>query len=379
MNARKDNRVMVFEASYDDASLSGILDTILGEFPFAWNGKKVLVKPNILAGEPPEKAVTTHPALVKAVKEKLTGKGAVVMVGDNPGMFGYGKAEKAAQIAKITDAAGECFIHLGRNPVKQPLSSRDISHVMIAEDVLQADIVVNLPKLKTHGLTFFTGAVKNTFGYVVGGDKMRVHSRSATPRRFAEALVDIFKIRPPDLNIMDAIDAMEGNGPHNGQVRRVGKVLASDNAVCLDAVAVTLIGRRPESIPHLAIAAEEGLGEIDLPAIRLNREITPVSGFKMPVTFVPGVVGVVLNRFLSHWINCTPEVAEERCKKCGVCVDHCPVSAIIMEKRNYPRTDKKECINCYCCQEMCPEDAIVLKGRVINLLRGAPFRGGEFR
>ncbi len=374
MGASKNSRVMVFDASYDDQSLSGIIDTTFKRFPLDLRGKKVLVKPNILCGEPPEKAVTTHPALVKAVVEKLKHEGAVVTVGDNPGVLGYGKSAKAAQTARITEAAGDCFIHLGRTPVRQALSCRDISHVMIARDVLQADLVVNLPKLKTHGLTFYSGAIKNTFGYVVGGDKIRMHSQAPTPRRFAEALVNIYMIRPPDLNIIDAVEAMEGNGPHHGRVKKVGKVLAGDNAVCLDAAAVHLMGRSPKSIPHLAIAADKGLGTIDLSGISIEGDLTPLSDFKMPVTFVPGAVGVVLNRFLSPLVNCTPEVSEKSCKRCGVCVEHCPADAITMKKGACPRADKKKCINCYCCQELCPEDAIVLKGRVINLMRGSSGR-----
>ncbi|MBI9074845.1 MAG: DUF362 domain-containing protein [Desulfatibacillum sp.] len=369
MKNQEKYRVMLFDASYEDGSLQGVMDEIFRQFPLDLNGKKVLVKPNILAGEPPEKGVTTHPAVVKAVVEKLKAEGALVMVGDNPGVFGYGKSVKAADTAQISQAAGDSFVHLGQHPVKTKLPSKDIPHVMISRDVLEADLVINLPKLKTHGLTFYTGAIKNTFGYVVGGDKMRVHSQAVTPKRFAQALVDIFSVRPPDLTIMDAVIAMEGNGPHHGNLRNVGKILASSNAVCLDAVAVTMIGKDPKSVLHLNIAAEKGLGTLDLDRISLNREITPIPDFKMPVTFVPGIAGMVLNRFLARWINCLPQIDQDKCKQCGLCVKHCPTQAMTMQKKSYPSADKNICINCYCCQEMCPEDAIALKGRTLNFIR----------
>ncbi len=368
MPEKTNTRVLVFDAAYDE-SMALTVDKILDEFQLDWRDKNVLVKPNILAGEPPEKAVTTHPVLVSSVVEKLLQKGAGVMVGDNPGVMGYGKSDKAARIAGITDAAKGCFIQLGGNPIKHSVPSRYFDHLMIGKEALDADIVVNLPKLKTHGLTFYTGAIKNTFGYVVGGGKMRVHSLAATPRRFAEAIVDIFQIRPPELNIMDAVEAMEGNGPHNGSVRRLGKVLASDNAVALDTAAIHLIGKKIKAIPHVEIAGNRGLGPVDLSDISFNVPISPVSGFKMPVTFVPGIAGVALNRFLSRWINCLPRIVEDHCELCSICVDHCPVDAMKITG-DYPKVDKDKCINCYCCQEMCPENAIQLKGRTINFLRG---------
>ena len=363
------HRVMIFDADYDDGSMAAAVKAAFDAFPLNLAGKRVLVKPNILGGHAPEKAVTTHPALVAAVVENLQKHGATPMVGDNSGVHGYGRSDQAARVSKIMDAAGGCFISLGRKPVRYDLVSRDIRHVMIAEDVLTADFVINLPKLKTHGLTFYTGAVKNTFGYVTGGDKMRIHALAVTPQRFAEALVDIYAIRPPELNIMDAVEAMEGNGPSNGRVRRVGKILAADNAVCLDAMALRLVGKKPENIPHLKIAAAKGLGMIDAETIQVNTEIVPLDDFTMPATFVPGMMGIVLNRFLSHWINCIPEVDISVCRRCGLCVEHCPTGAMTLQPKAYPRADKHKCISCYCCQEMCPEDAIVLRGRVIQWLR----------
>jgi len=366
---KNQDRVLIMDAAYEAAVMADVVAHVFEAFPLDLAGKSVLVKPNILSGYAPEKAVTTHPALVRAVVEKLRGAGARVMVGDNPGLHGYGRSEKAARIAGISQAAGDSFINLGGRPVRRAVSSRVIDHVMIASEVLSADLVINLPKLKTHGLTYFTGAVKNTFGYVVGGDKMRVHADAPTPAKFAEALVDIFSIRPPDLTIMDAVFAMEGNGPSSGAPRFVGKILAGTNAVSLDAAAVTLVGKKPARIPHLRIAAQKGLGSINMADIDINAPIVPVAGFKMPITFLPGIMGVVLNRILSRRMNCTPEVVAAVCKQCGICVNHCPVNAMTMAEGEFPRADRAACIHCYCCQEMCPEHAIELTGRVMNFFR----------
>ncbi|MEW6077273.1 MAG: DUF362 domain-containing protein [Thermodesulfobacteriota bacterium] len=363
------HRVMMVDADYRDGSMSAAVEAAFEAFPLELTGKRVLVKPNILGGHRPEKAVTTHPSVIAAVVARLKKGGAEVMVGDNSGVHGYGRSDEAARISGIMDAAGDCFIHLGGKPVRHELPGRGIGHAMISEDVLTADIVVNLPKLKTHGLTFYTGAVKNTFGYVTGGDKMRIHARAVTPRRFAEALVDIYAIRPPEFNIMDAVEAMEGNGPSNGRPRRVGKIMAADNAVCLDAIALRLVGKDPQAIPHLAVAAARGLGAIDADEIIVNGDFVPVRDFVMPATFVPGLMGIVLNRFLSRWINCLPEIDEAACKRCRLCVEHCPTGAMTVKPGECPQADKNKCISCYCCQEMCPENAIVLRGRVIRLLR----------
>lgn len=363
MNAR----VLIQDAEYDD-SLKPVIAGILEEFPRDWKNKTVLVKPNILAPTPPEKAVTTHPSIVIEVVRQLTEKGAKVMVGDNSGVRGYGKLEEAAKTAGIFDAADGHFVHLGGSPVCHSMNSKYFDRLMISKEVLEADVVVNLPKLKTHGLTRMTLSIKNTFGYLVGGEKMRVHASAPNPRSFAEALVDIFQIRPPELNIMDAVMAHEGNGPSNGSPRKVGKILASDNAVSLDAVALHLVGQTLSSVPMVEIAAERGLGEADLSRISMNQEIIPIKDFKMPSSFLPGLMGVVLNRFMSQSIASTPVVIEKKCKACQICVNHCPVEAMQMNGE-FPRVDVKRCIKCYCCQEMCPSDAIEFSGVVATWSR----------
>lgn len=290
------------------------------------------------------------------------------MVGDSPGIEGYGVSEKAARVSGILDAAEGCYINLGHNPVRHPVSSKYFDSVTIAREVLDADVVVNLPKLKTHGLTIITAAMKNTFGYILGGDKIRVHSLATTPRRFAEALVDIYQIRPPELNIMDAVVVMEGTGPARGSLRTLGKVLASDNAVTLDTVAVHLIGRQISAVPYLKIAGRRGLGEVDISRISVIGDLVPVTDFKLPITFIPGLTGLILNRYLSRRINCVPKVIEESCTACQTCIEHCPADAMQMIN-GYPQVDTDKCIYCYCCHELCPEGAITLTGRILKILK----------
>lgn len=246
-------RVFLAEASYDQ-SLRSLVEEIFETFPRNWQGKKVLVKPNILAPHPPESAVTTHPALVRCLVEVLKNLGAKVIVGDNPGVGGYGRSKKSADACGLFEASMGCFLNLGQNPVQQRVESKYFDSLAISREVLEVDEIVNLPKLKTHSLTVLTGAIKNTFGYIAGGDKMRIHASCPTPMQFAEALVDIYSLRPPTLNIMDAVVAMEGNGPANGSPIRLGKILASDNAVSLDAVAVHFLGQKIKRVPHLEIA-----------------------------------------------------------------------------------------------------------------------------
>ena len=369
INPPSSGRVMIRDAAYD-ASLERVVAAILDEFPLPWQGKKTLVKPNILAPFAPEEGVTTHPALVRAVVRQLRERGAEVMVGDSPGLSGYGDSDHAARKSGIIDAAEGCYINLGRKAVKCNIASRFFSNTMISGDVLESDYIVNLPKFKTHGLTVLTGALKNTFGYVLGGNKMKIHSAAGSPRKFAEALLDIYQLRPPQLNIMDAVVAMEGNGPSKGALRTIGKIIASDNAVSLDAVMVHLIGRPIKAIPLVDLAGQRGLGENDVSKIKIMGNCEPIKDFKLPSTFIPGLTGLLLNRFLSKWVNCVPEVIPELCRGCEVCVDHCPVQAMKMEG-GHPQADLDKCINCYCCQEMCPEGAIKLTGRAFNWLRRA--------
>lgn len=361
------HRVYVGRAGYDD-SLQTAVQEIFENFERDWQGRRVLIKPNMLAAHTPGKAVTTHPLLVRYVLQALQRRGAKVIVGDNPGVGGYGRTEKAARKTGLLEAAGDCFVNLGQHPVRVQLSSKYFQELSVSREVLEVDEIINLPKLKTHSLTVLTGAIKNTFGYVVGADKLHIHANCPKPSQFAEALVDVFQLRPPGLNIMDAVLAMQGNGPSNGKPVQLGMILAAENAVTLDSAAAYMLGRKIREVAHLDIALGRGLGQGDPGRMDIIGKLEQLEGFSFPQTFLPGIAGLIMNRFFSRWADCLPRVIRERCTSCGLCTEHCPAGAMQMHDQG-PGLDKEKCIHCYCCQEMCPQDAIGFSGRLLDILR----------
>ena len=353
-------RVSIYEADYD--RLETAVEHALDAYAPPLEGRSVLVKPNILGAMAPDTHVNTHPALVRAVVAALARRRAGrIMVGDNSGMRAYGSNEHAARIAGILDAAGGRYVNLGASPVPVKMGSPFAAELSFSREVLEADVLVSLPKMKTHVATGITGAVKNTFGYLVGGEKTRLHREAVGAEHFARAVVDVFQVRKPDLTIMDAVWAMEGQGPSGGRPREVGRILASDNAVALDTVMAAMIGLAPRRVPTLRIAEERGLGPADLAAIEIDGPFQVVPKFK-----VPGIsmgLGALAARIAAHVLVTRPVVKHRKCVECGSCVKACPVQAIAMTEAG-PVIDPVKCILCFCCHEMCRYEAMDLARRM---------------
>lgn len=352
--------VRIYEADYEH--MDEVISKLFGDFRFVWTNKKVLVKPNILGPYNPEKARTTHPSIIQAIVKILRNENARVIVGDNPGVEGYGFSESTAKKTGILEASLGTFRNISKSPIKLKVQSRFTDSVIISKDILEADLLISVPKFKTHPLTRITGAVKNNFGFLVGGEKARLHALAYKPLDFAQVIVDIFQIRAPDLVIMDAVVGIEGKGSWAKNRRRIGKILVSDNAVSLDAVIAKLIGLNPFNISCLKIAWERGLGEIDIDKIEIHGELKVIRHFKMPNTITG--TSVISNWLNKYWYSLFSKpnlhFRNSLCAKCGVCVENCPVGAL--EMREYPVLNANKCISCYCCHELCLNDAIKITG-----------------
>jgi uncharacterized protein (DUF362 family)/NAD-dependent dihydropyrimidine dehydrogenase PreA subunit len=236
-----------------------------------------------------------------------------------------------------------------------------MSAVSVSKAVLDADIIISLPKFKTHGLTVITGAIKNSYGFLPGAQKAKLHMAAGSAKRFHEMLIDVFRLRIPDLFLVDAVVGMEGNGPASPDLRNIGLILASDNAVALDGVIATMMGCEPGLLRFLQKAKEVGLGDYDLSAIDVIGELKRLPDFKLPpLSGEATIQNEAMQTGLHSRTILKPQADPKLCTGCGTCIDQCAVSALSMNDR-IPQVDADTCITCFCCQEICPEKAITLK------------------
>ena len=354
--------VLILDSEY--ARMEEAVEKILHAFPLPWKGKRVVIKPNILGPSPPEKGITTHPALIRALVQSLKKREAICLVGDNPGVLGYAANEHCGRVSGILEASDGCFVNFARETVQVAVRSRFVEKLVISKPILEADLVINVPKFKTHIQTKITGAVKNMFGILVGAEKARVHLSAARPEDFSEALVDIYQIRIPDLTIMDAVVGMEGNGPSSTDLRAIGKILAAPNGVSVDGLMAAMMGVSSSKVDSLRIAFQRGLGEVDPAKMEIQGSWSSLKKYRMPLTFVSkGWFGSAVNKLLYRpLVKPRLHVREERCNQCGVCVKHCPAQALTMAQ--VPVLDVKKCISCYCCYELCSNQAVELTGLI---------------
>jgi uncharacterized protein (DUF362 family)/NAD-dependent dihydropyrimidine dehydrogenase PreA subunit len=353
-------KVMTHPATYE--TVRQAVDRAFELFPLALKGKKVLVKPNVLRASEAREAIVTYPAVLRAVVEKVETLGpASIVVGDNPGAFSYGANEESFRKTGLMDAAKGYYRNIG-NDLKQVGFNPDFTPTVgVSRAVLDADVIISLPKFKTHGLTVLTGAIKNSYGILPGAQKARLHRAAGSPQRFHEMVVDVFRLRVPDLFIVDAVVGMEGNGPASSDLRDIGLILASDNAVALDTVIATMMGCEPGRLRFLQKAKQVGLGDYDLGMIEVIGELRRLPDFKLPPLGGEAVAGNgAIARFLEERTLLRPKADPELCTSCGTCVEQCPASALSMED-SMPRVDPEKCITCFCCQEICPEKAITLR------------------
>lgn len=376
VKCREYRQEMVDKAVREALDLIGGLETLVRP------GQRVLLKVNALTMRKPEQAVTTHPAMIKAVVREVRRVGGVALVGDSSGGMMAGQAPtrqtfEMAGIAKAAEESGAELVNFDTAGVLAVESGGPVKTLHMARPVMEADVVISLPKLKTHSAAVFTGAVKNMYGSIPGHRKAEYHRMVPRLRDFAGLLVDIYAAVKPALAVMDGIVGMEGNGPSAGNPRDVGVVLASTDCVALDATACRIIGLDPARVHTNVIASARGLGEMDAAGIELVGEPldnVKIKDFDLPSNAMMETMPGFVIKGLLGMLRARPEIESGACAGCRFCVDSCPVEAMHMEGR-VPKIDYSKCISCLCCQELCPQRAVQLKpvhplGRVVAGIMG---------
>ena len=351
-----------------EAALSAVLEP-LGGLDWVRPGMRVGVKANLVTGANPDKAVTTHPALLAALTRLLISHGASVMIGDSPGnlfntsvlnhvyaVSGLSEAERAGAELNRDCAEKEAFS-------SEAVQAKRFSYTAWLDG---CDAIVNFCKLKSHGMMSLSAAAKNLFGTIPGTMKPEYHYRFPNPNDFADMIVDLDEYFKPVLNVCDAVVAMEGNGPTQGKPKRVGALLASKNPHALDVLAATLIGLEPKDVPTIAAAARRNLAPDSVEALSVAGDWKQFvqTDFELienrnSLLFVGGknVFGKAIRGGMNLCLASLPKVKKRACIGCGRCRDVCPAHTISIRNKKAV-IDRKHCIKCFCCQEFCPVGAM---------------------
>ena len=361
--------------SYDNeevkAAVQRGIDLLGGARQFAATGEKILLKPNWIMAVPPERCATTHPAVFKAVCEILQSVGAELSYGDSPGRgTTEDEALEAAKATGFWDVAKELGVNLA-----DFLDGREIDtgtqKFFLANGALDCDGIISMPKLKTQAFLKLTGAIKNQMGCIPGRRKGAYHEQLQRPADFARMLIDLNMFLKPRLYIMDGVMAMEGNGPMNGDPKKLSVLLFSTDPIALDATVCRIVDIKPEYSYTVSLGMQAGHGTC------LSSEITllgdPLESFiARDFNIKRAPVGNLradnLFSFKSDAGASVPHILDEKCRLCGVCIDMCPITPKAVgwrddDKSKPPVYDYSQCIRCFCCQELCPHGAIIVSSQ----------------
>ena len=366
----------------DETVLSALTEAIeqTGGLDFVRPGMTVALKVNLVSAMKPDTAATVHPSVVCAAVKLLRERGARVIIGDSPGGL-----YSPAVLRHVYDVCGMRQAEALGASLNEDCSLAEATHLRAAQAkhftytawLNGADAIIDMCKLKSHGMMGLSCAVKNMFGTIPGTMKPEFHYKYPKLEDFADMLVDLYEYFRPRLCICDAVIGMEGNGPTQGDPRKIGCLIVSPDGHMLDAVAADMIDRDPLQVATVAAAVRRELvptGPRDI-TVYGDPERFRVTDFKTPPVrnsahfdfLGGGTLGRAIDGFVEWAISPFPQLTPKECVGCGKCAQMCPAKAISM-KRKKPRIDRGSCIHCFCCQEFCPKGAMKVGRRPIARL-----------
>jgi uncharacterized protein (DUF362 family)/Pyruvate/2-oxoacid:ferredoxin oxidoreductase delta subunit len=345
-------------------------------------GMKVALKPNLIGRKKPEEAATTHPSIVRAVAELCKEAGGSVMICESPGgVYDKGALRSIYKATGIEEAAELSGAELNYDTSVTKVENPDgmyLKTLEILTPLAGADIVINLAKLKTHGMMVYTGAMKNLFGAIAGVGKAEYHFKMPDYDSFANTVIDIYLSVKPCFNIIDAVEGMHRDGPTAGDPYHAGILMGAADAFELDRVALDMIGAELGRVPMGRMAVARGLmaenvqdidvrGDVSLKKAeeRCRDFVVKYNDGNTRLHFSDGVLGRAMEKMMKP-----KPVFTKDCRSCGECMRNCPVKAITVEKGKRATADLDKCIRCYCCQELCPFKAVKIKKPLVGRIAG---------
>ena len=356
-------------ADYGEETCERALREVLvpfGGLDWVRPGMRVVIKANLVSAMKPEKAATTHPALLAALTRMLRERGANVVIGDSPGgTFAAPHLNAVYRVCGLSEAeaaGAELNRDFSQKEADLP-EAHTAKHITYTGYLDGADAIISFCKLKSHGMLSLSAATKNLFGAIPGIIKPEYHYRYPDPMDFADMLIDLNEFFLPKLYLVDAVQTMEGNGPTAGTPKYMGALLAGTNPHKIDLLCAKLIGLEAKNVPTLRAAQERGLTPVSAEKLEISGDAEEfvckdfVTVQKGTGTDFGAQKGKLLGAAAKTVLRARPKLKRSRCVGCGVCRDTCPAHAIVIEKGK-AKIDRRACIRCFCCQEFCPKGAM---------------------
>ncbi len=359
-----------YEAEVCRAALEELIEKA-GGLDWVRPGMRIGIKANLVAAMAPDTAATTHPALLKALSELIRERGAVPVIGDSPGgLYNSVFLHRVYAVSGVDRIGAELNRDFSTREITLP-EAKICKTATVTGWLQDCDAIINFCKLKSHGMMGLSAAAKNLFGTVPGTMKPEYHFRFPDPMDFANMLIDLDEYWKPRLHLVDAVVAMEGNGPTAGTPRAVGCLLAGENPHAIDLLCAKLIGLDPGTVPTLIASEQRALRPARLEDLQIDGPwqdfvtedfeiITERNGLQFQSLMGGGKLGTLFSRFTGRVLAARPKVNKDECVGCKKCHEVCPAKAITMKNKK-PVIDRKRCIRCFCCQEFCPKGAMKVR------------------